>query len=70
MPVQEESMRTLNRIVLGLVAIIFATTQALAQVDPPPSWNDGATKTSITDFVARVTTQSGICASARTHRRV
>jgi hypothetical protein len=32
---------------------------ALAQADPLPSWNDGATKKSITDFVARVTTQSG-----------
>jgi hypothetical protein len=32
---------------------------AHAQSDPLPSWNDGATKKSITDFVARVTTQSG-----------
>ena len=29
------------------------------QSDPLPSWNDGATKKSITDFVARVTTQGG-----------
>ena len=36
------------------------STSALAQAtDPLPSWNDGATKTSITDFVARVTTQGG-----------
>src|SRR4029450_9638067 len=27
--------------------------------DPLPSWNDGAAKKSITDFVARVTTQGG-----------
>ena len=27
--------------------------------DPLPSWNDGATKQSITSFVARVTTQGG-----------
>ena len=27
--------------------------------DPLPSWNDGATKKSITDFVARVTTEGG-----------
>ena len=27
--------------------------------DPLPSWNDGATKKAITDFVARVTTQGG-----------
>jgi hypothetical protein len=32
---------------------------AHAQSDPLPSWNEGATKKSITDFVARVTTQSG-----------
>ena len=32
---------------------------AIAQSDPLPSWNDGAAKTSITDFVARVTTQGG-----------
>jgi phosphoglycolate phosphatase-like HAD superfamily hydrolase len=31
----------------------------LAQPDPLPSWNDGAAKKSITDFVARVTTQGG-----------
>src|SRR5262252_4612709 len=30
---------------------------AHAQSDPLPSWNDGAVKKSITDFVARVTTQ-------------
>src|SRR5262245_34984915 len=34
---------------------------ALAQpADPLPSWNDGAAKKSITDFVARVTTQGGV----------
>jgi phosphoglycolate phosphatase-like HAD superfamily hydrolase len=32
---------------------------AHAQSDPLPSWNDGAVKKSITDFVARVTTQGG-----------
>jgi hypothetical protein len=30
-----------------------------AQSDPLPSWNDGAVKTSITDFVARVTREGG-----------
>ena len=33
------------------------TVQALAQTDPLPSWNDGATKQAITAFVARVTRQ-------------
>ena len=32
---------------------------ALAQADALPSWNEGPTKTSITDFVARVTAQGG-----------
>jgi hypothetical protein len=30
-----------------------------AQSDPLPSWNDGATKKAITDFVARVTAKDG-----------
>jgi hypothetical protein len=33
--------------------------QAQAQTDPLPSWNDGATKQAITEFVARVTRQGG-----------
>jgi phosphoglycolate phosphatase-like HAD superfamily hydrolase len=32
---------------------------AEAQTDPLPSWNDGAVKKSITDFVARVTLEGG-----------
>jgi phosphoglycolate phosphatase-like HAD superfamily hydrolase len=32
---------------------------ASAQTDPLPSWNEGPVKKSITDFVARVTTQGG-----------
>jgi phosphoglycolate phosphatase-like HAD superfamily hydrolase len=44
---------------LGLVAIGTSLAGARAQSDPLPSWNDGAVKKSITDFVARVTTQGG-----------
>jgi phosphoserine phosphatase len=33
--------------------------RAAAQIDPLPSWNEGAAKKSITDFVARVTTPGG-----------
>jgi phosphoglycolate phosphatase-like HAD superfamily hydrolase len=45
---------------LSLAAGVFARAGgALAQTDPLPSWNDGATKKAITDFVARVTTQGG-----------
>lgn len=43
---------------LSLVAMLSGA--AIAQpADPLPSWNDGATKTAITDFVARVTAQGG-----------
>ena len=45
-------------VVLGLSIILIRA--ALAQTDPLPSWNDGATKKSIIDFVARVTTQGGV----------
>jgi len=41
----------------GLCAAVVCGGTALAQKDPLPSWNDGAVKSSITDFVARVTTQ-------------
>lgn len=43
-------------IFLALLAFVaFSQASALAQSDPLPSWNDGPVKTSITDFVARVT---------------
>ena len=55
-----------RRILLSALAVAPAiigplrSTSALAQGnDPLPSWNDGATKQSITNFVARVTTQGG-----------
>jgi phosphoglycolate phosphatase-like HAD superfamily hydrolase len=37
----------------------LAFETARAQTDPLPSWNEGAVKKSITDFVSRVTTQGG-----------
>jgi hypothetical protein len=49
-------------LVVTLLAVLLcglASQSALAQTDPLPSWNDGAVKKSITDFVARVTTQGG-----------
>ena len=52
---------TRSILALGLV-IVIATGSfvgALAQSDPLPSWNDGAAKKAIADFVARVTTQGG-----------
>ena len=40
-------------------ALSLKTVPALAQSDPLPSWNEGASKSSIANFVARVTTQGG-----------
>jgi hypothetical protein len=45
-------------LVTGLSGWWGAAAQETAN-DPLPSWNDGAAKKSITDFVARVTTQGG-----------
>ena len=45
-------------LVAGLL-LVMPSDFAQAQTDPLPSWNDGAVKKSITDFVARVTTQGG-----------
>ena len=46
---------------LPLLSASLRSTSALAQAqgDPLPSWNEGATKASIVNFVARVTTQGG-----------
>jgi len=44
----------------GLAGMVFGAAlprSAFAQSDPLPSWNPGAAKTAIMDFVARVTTQ-------------
>jgi len=45
---------------LPLLSASLGSTAVLAQSrDTLPSWNEGATKASILDFVARVTTQGG-----------
>jgi phosphoglycolate phosphatase-like HAD superfamily hydrolase len=44
---------------LAVGFVVLAGAGAPAQSDPLPSWNDGAAKKSITDFVSRVTTQGG-----------
>jgi len=46
------------------IAVLFGPalpnlSQAQAQNDPLPSWNDVPSKRAITDFVARVTRQGG-----------
>jgi phosphoglycolate phosphatase-like HAD superfamily hydrolase len=47
--------RSLRGLVLG-VLLVFSL-QALAQTDPLPSWNDGAAKKAIIEFVQATTTQ-------------
>src|SRR4029077_2627101 len=60
-----QSARVLTRrciLAALLITGLFSWSSASAPIpatDPLPSWNDGAAKTSITDFVARVTTQGG-----------
>jgi phosphoglycolate phosphatase-like HAD superfamily hydrolase len=49
--------RVLFALLLAVGVVVSPGTRALGQADPLPSWNDGATKKAITDFVARVTTQ-------------
>jgi phosphoglycolate phosphatase-like HAD superfamily hydrolase len=53
-------MRRVIRFVSAIVVALACFADAVhAQSDPLPSWNDGVVKKSITDFVARVTTQGG-----------
>ncbi len=52
-------MRRIVHAALTALILMLAAVTASAQTDPLPSWNDGAVKKSITDFVARVTTQGG-----------
>ena len=47
-----------NRMMLATVLFLLAFAQAHAQTDPLPSWNDGAAKKAIVDFV-KTTTDKG-----------
>jgi phosphoserine phosphatase len=49
--------RVLKTIVLIAGLCWFGTAHAQAPADPLPSWNDGAVKKSITDFIPHVTTE-------------
>jgi hypothetical protein len=53
------SRRSFIGALLAVGFVVVACASTLAQNDPLPSWNEGAVKNSITDFVSRVTTQGG-----------
>jgi phosphoglycolate phosphatase-like HAD superfamily hydrolase len=54
------SRRFMLAALLLAIALAWATSPAFAQAaDPLPSWNDGPTKTSIIDFVTKVTKEGG-----------
>ena len=50
-----KTTRTQNLIAAALISAVAFTTTVSRAADPLPSWNDGAAKKSITDFVAKVT---------------
>jgi phosphoserine phosphatase len=64
-PIPSSSSSFSRRVLLSTLAVLptltgpLRPTTALAQADELPSWNDGPAKASITNFVARVTTQGG-----------
>ena len=49
-------MRTsISRVSIAFVLLFSTARAALAQEDRLPSWNEGASKSAITSFVAKVT---------------
>src|SRR5882757_4996819 len=60
-PVLDRRILLSSLAMLPVLSAPLRSTAAVAQAqrDPLPSWNEGATKASILDFVARVTTQNG-----------
>jgi hypothetical protein len=48
--------RTFLHALLAFLSAVFSHAGAFAQADPLPSWNDGAVKKSITEFVSQTTT--------------
>jgi phosphoglycolate phosphatase-like HAD superfamily hydrolase len=54
------SSTLLSRLFLAAILLVIAFDwSARAQDDPLPSWNDGAAKRSITDFVSRIAREGG-----------
>src|SRR4051812_7779567 len=59
---QLPALRLNRRALLATLAVLpigLRAISARAQPDPLPSWNDGATKNAINEFVSRVTVQGG-----------
>jgi hypothetical protein len=44
---------------VALAAFLIVSAATAAETDPLPSWNDGASKQAIIDFVTRVTQEDG-----------
>ena len=57
--VSRRALLTVGALSALFVPALPEIEQAQAQTDPLPSWNDGASKKAIADFVARVTQQGG-----------
>jgi len=55
--VENRFLKIASAVFVVLLALLFATVPAQAQTDPLPSWNDGASKKAIIDFVKDTTTQ-------------
>ena len=53
-------IKATSAMVCAFTILIGATGYASTQNDPLPSWNDGPSKTAITDFVQRVTTKGAL----------
>src|SRR5688572_28537594 len=54
----KRSVPFLAAVCLALLCALLLSARSLSVADDPlPSWNDGAAKTAITDFVAKVTKQ-------------
>ncbi|MBI5315193.1 MAG: haloacid dehalogenase-like hydrolase [Nitrospirae bacterium] len=54
-----KTMRTQHLIVAALVCALALTTTIAHAADALPSWNDGAVKQSVVEFVAKVTKEGG-----------
>src|SRR5262245_28827453 len=53
-------MRTATLNSIALAVLLTAVTATAKGTDPLPSWNDGAAKKAIVEFVEKVTKQGGV----------